>query len=303
MGNYSKNLESTIYNSSSVPEYTIFDLSYLLLFLNYTFWLNVIFLKNQDKEIFEHIDKIHNARKSEGYLAFREIAYLRMSYFIYSENYRLLMNHSDNYFQNKDVAGSNTVALWRKQKVIILLIHNVLHGVQSYIERMNYDPTLQSGLKLVLKEPVSSFVRCLRNYLTHRGTFKLISIENHKIDNDIMVSEYFQSMDKGEFEHYLKEQGRNAKNTYARSALTYLEGLPEELSITEILKDFHTTVTQLHKTALMRCVKTKFKELHAFSISVSEIRLIAKAIQITSDEPITLSQERYLNYLLNKVII
>lgn len=90
---------------------------------------------------------------------------------------------------------------WRLQRWVVKDIHNVISSGQNFLDHLKHSHNFSEA---VYDKTYTIFFRELRNYLVHNDTFKLVTRNEYKSDEE---PKFYQAMDKSAFTAFVNKKG------------------------------------------------------------------------------------------------
>jgi len=262
-------------------------------------------MNERNKYIANFMKRIAAIKESSGFDALREIRTFRTSFSIYSGNYRVLAKTLKRYYANTKIHSENSVKRWRKQRIVVKDIHNLISSAHSYVEHISEKKSSKSSKNKIPAEfenhPLYHFIRALRNFLIHNEALQLISRKeySHTENGEVSILQY-ESMNKESFKSYLETSTKNSHNTYDKLAIQYLQQLPDKINLNTIMEEFHDLICSFHKGFILTYVSENKDDLHNLYSEIMELHKDAESNGLTQGHPITKAQLRHLHLLLKK---
>jgi hypothetical protein len=264
-------------------------------------------MDERNKLIIGYMKEAQRIRESSGFKTLRILNSIRTSFTIYSENYRTLSKTLNDFYSSSNIISDNSVKRWRRQRIIVKDIHNLVSAAFSYV-----DHTKKKDCFKIVKTRIDedfeqnqlyNFIRALRNFLIHQEPLYLISRqENYRIETGDILSKQYESMKNDSFEGYLSNSFINSKgkNTKDKMALDYLRSLPGYINLNTIFADYNSHITTFHHWFLLSLVYEQKDELITFLNNIDGLHKYALDSKLNPEYPITKEQVRHLKLLLSK---
>lgn len=262
-------------------------------------------MDERDRYIFDFMKRIEEIRKSSGFDILQKIRIFRTSFSVYSENYRVLTKTLKQYYSNERILLENSVTRWRKQRIVVKDIHNVISSAKSYVDhisKMDSSETVRQKIKAEFeRNPLYHFIRALRNFLLHKEPLSLVSrIEHSRLKTGQIKSLQYESMNKASFTNYLTQRTSNGQNTHDTMAIQYLQQLPDKINLNTVMREFNDLLCSFHNWFILIYVTENNADLQNLCSEIKELHQDAATNGLTQDYPITKGQLRHLNILLKK---
>jgi hypothetical protein len=257
----------------------------------------------------EFINLFKQAKDCKGFNVYKYLSIIRIAVSVYYENYQSFKKSTQEFYFHENLINENSIKRWRRQKLIIKDVHNLISSAQSYfdylngIESQSFIPELkirQINEELNTK-PICQFVRSLRNFIIHNQILPLISVKAYPnkldVNNDFVR---YESIDKRLFDNYLSDRILNPKNIKDKIAKDYLDNMPPKINLNIILEEFTTYIKGFHQSIVIQIVTGNKDSLVDFLNKVHETHRHAEKYNLNKSIPVTQSQERHLKYLIYK---
>jgi len=228
-----------------------------------------------------------NFRNNDGYKCYKDLKDFKSSFSVFNLNYYELRKNSQRQ-EYLNLLDFPSIKRWRFQKILIKNIFNTITSSLAYLEHVKQKVKGNTRLRNLIKDDIEicCFFRSLRNYLVHKNTFTLISIQSTK---GTSTGSVYHSFDTEMFAEYLKSRETNFDDI----ALNFLVNLPKRVNFFELLEGLKVWVNSVHKTLIIEFVKIHYQCLHTL------INRVDRTFeQHNFFYPINNVQVRYINILL-----
>lgn len=246
--------------------------------------------------------KLLALRKSNNFNTIEVIRNIRAAYSIFYINY-LAYSKVCNLFYKMEISNmiSNDCARWRKQRLIVCNVHNLLASGISFIdcvEKFWISDILKNKKQRLFynDDGFYHFIREFRNFLIHRQPLPLIS-KYKCIENGKKVNKKYQAINIKEIHCYLNTK---RDSEYLNFAKYYLSQQGKEINLDKILEKFYNLTKEFYNWLLLRYIYDNRKSLREL---ISQIENITGNNNQDISLPIPESQKRHLKWLLKKADI
>lgn len=236
------------------------------------------------------LQELHEAwigfKGDKGLEAFGKLIKIRITFDNYSKNYLELQKTLEKANGLPDTFFiQDNAKRWNLQKEIGRKMGNTILTADIFLDQN----------KRQKKTAEMYFMSELRNFIVHREAIYISTFIRKDFKREIHYR--YDTFQQSTFAEYLKKR----KEQSSKSALSYMSVLEEKINLHELLSDYNDTMQKIYENRVLNFVQGNYNSLAKLLDEVDKLRIVAKKLNLESDRPITRSQYRYLQRLLNKV--
>jgi hypothetical protein len=244
------------------------------------------------KKIFKAVYEINELWKHELFIGWKVNRDISWTFSEVRLNYFELKKAIDFYLiKTKDFQLAHTLTISRNQRILIQKLSNFLFSCDKYYDNL--------GIKNYHSD-IHSFFLHLRNFITHKSQFPLISMMKFQEPENIR----FESFSKKQILEYLEiqiEKDRNNKKVGLRLAKEFTLQLENSPNILPLLHQFYLVIEEDFTTQYLDFFKGRKSEFEEFFKDISKIKEKNKALNVCGiTPPLRDSEIRLIRFLIKK---